>query len=52
MTYKQYEFLNQITRLTSYYDGDGNGMCESYEKIIQILKKEYPILFEAYKNLK
>jgi hypothetical protein len=35
------------------YDGDGNGLCgESYGEVINMLEKEYPILFEGYKMLK
>ena len=49
---KQISFVEEIYLLTTYYDGDGNGLCsESYEEVIDILKKDYPTLFEAYKML-
>lgn len=50
---KYVNFIEELITLTSNFDGDGNGLCgESYEEVINILKKEYPILFESYKMLK
>ena len=47
------DFIQDLFVLTSDYDGDGNGLCgESYEEVVEILKKEYPTLFEAYEMLK
>ena len=47
------DFIQELFTLTSNYDGDGNGLCgESYEEVVNILKKEYPTLFESYKILK
>ena len=47
------DFIEELFTLTSDYDGDGNGLCgNSYEEVVDILEKEYPILFEAYKMLK
>ena len=47
------DFIEELFTLTSDYDGDGNGLCgESFEEAVSILKKEYPVLFEAYKMLK
>ena len=47
------DFIKELFTLTSNYDGDGNGLCgESYEEVVNILKKEYPVLFESYKILK
>lgn len=49
---KRIDFIQELFVLTSDYDGDGNGMCgESYEEVVNILKKEYPALFEAYNRL-
>ena len=46
------DFIQELFVLTSDYDGDGNGMCgESYEEVVNILKNEYPALFEAYNRL-
>ena len=46
------DFIEEIYLLTTDYDGDGNGLCgESYEEVVDILKKDYPTLFEAYKML-
>ena len=46
-------FIEELFALTANYDGDGNGLCgDSYEEVVNILKKEYPTLFEAYKMLK
>ena len=50
---KHSNFIQELFTLTSNYDGDGNGLCgESYEDVVNILKKEYPTLFEGYKMLK
>lgn len=47
------DFIQELFTLTSDFDGDGNGLCgESYEEVVNILKNEYPILFESYKMLK
>ena len=47
------DFIQELFALTSDYDGDGNGLYgESYEEVVNILKKEYPVLFESYKMLK
>lgn len=47
------DFIQELFTLTSNYDGDGNGLCgESYEEVVEILKEEYPILFESYEMLK
>ena len=47
------DFIEELFTLTSDYDGDGNGMCgESYEEVVNILKKDYPTLFESYEMLK
>jgi hypothetical protein len=47
------DFIQELFALTSDYDGDGNGLCgESYEEVVNILKKDYPTLFESYKMLK
>ena len=47
------DFIQELFILTSDFDGDGNGLCgESYEEVVEILKEEYPILFEAYEMLK
>ena len=48
---KQIDFIEEICLLTTDYDGDGNGICETYEEVINILKENYPTLFEAYKML-
>lgn len=49
---KRIDFIQELFVLTSDYDGDGNGMCgESYEEVVNILKNEYPTLFEAYNRL-
>lgn len=46
-------FIKELFALTADYDGDGNGLCgESHEEVVEILKKEYPTLFEAYEMLK
>jgi hypothetical protein len=46
-------FIEELFTLTSNFDGDGNGLCgESYGEVINMLEKEYPILFEGYKMLK
>ena len=46
-------FIQELFVLTSNYDGDGNGLYgESHEEVVNILEKEYPILFELYKMLK
>ena len=43
------DFIEELFTLTANYDGDGNGLCgDSYEEVVEILKKEYPTLFEAY----
>lgn len=50
---KCFDFIQELIALTAEYDGDGNGMCgESYEEVVNILRKEYPTLFEGYKKLK
>lgn len=50
---KSINFIEELFALTANYDGDGNGFCGySYEEVIEILEKEYPILFESYKMLK
>lgn len=47
------DFIEELSNLTSDYDGDGNGLCyESYEEVVNILKDNYPTLFEGYKMLK
>lgn len=47
------DFIQELFTLTSDYDGDGNGLCgESYEEVVEILKEEYPTLFEGYEMLK
>ena len=46
------DFIQELYVLTADYDGDGNGLCESYEEVVNILKKDYPTLFEIYKMLK
>ena len=47
------DFIEELFTLTADYDWDGNGLCcESYEEVVSILEKEYPVLFEAYKMLK
>ena len=47
------DFIRGIRRLTADYDADGNGFCGySIAEIVDILKKEYPIIFEAYNELK
>lgn len=47
------DFIKELFALTSDYDGDGNGLCgESCEEVVNILKKDYPTLFESYKMLK
>lgn len=47
------DFIKELFTLTSNYDGDGNGLYgESYEEVVNILKNEYPVLFESYKMLK
>lgn len=46
------DFIQELFALTSDYDGDGNGLYgESYEEVVNILKNEYPALFEAYNRL-
>lgn len=50
---KHINFIEELFALTYNFDGDGNGLCgESYEEVINMLEKEYPILFESYKMLK
>lgn len=50
---KSIDFIEELFNLTSDYDGDGNGLCcESYEEVVNILKDNYPALFEGYKMLK
>ena len=47
------DFIQELVMLTADYDGDGNGLCgDSYEDVVEILKKEYPTLFESYEMLK
>ena len=46
-------FIKELFAITADYDGDGNGLCgESNEEVVEILKNEYPTLFEAYEILK
>lgn len=50
---KRIDFIEDLFAITENYDGDGNGLCgESYEEVIEMLKKDYPALFEAYSLLK
>lgn len=47
------DFIQELFMLTADYDGDGNGLYgESYEEVVEILKKDYPTLFEGYEMLK
>ena len=47
------DFIEDLIAITENYDGDGNGLCcESYEEVVEILKKDYPALFEVYNLLK
>lgn len=47
------DFIQELFTLTATYDGDGNGLCgESYEEVVEMLRNEYPALFEAYKMMK
>lgn len=47
------DFIEDLFTITENYDGDGNGLCgESYEEVVEMLKKEYPALFEGYEMLK
>ncbi len=47
------DFIEDLFAITENYDGDGNGLCaESYEEVVEMLKKEYPALFEGYEMLK
>lgn len=46
---KRIDFIKNLFTLTENYDGDENGLCgESYEEVVDIIKREYPALFEAY----
>ena len=50
---KRTDFIKDLFAITENYDGDGNGLCgESYEEVVEMLKKDYPALFEAYNLLK
>ena len=41
-----------MKRIDFIENGDGNGMCgDSYEEVVNMLKQEYPALFEAYTML-
>ena len=50
---KHKDFIKELFTLTETCDGDGNGLCgESYEEVVEMLRNEYPALFEAYKMMK
>ena len=52
MNKQQIAFIDEIIGITEDYDGDGSGMRgESYEGVVKVLQKDYPILFEIYKIL-
>ena len=47
------DFITELFILTETFDGDGNGLSgDSYEEVVEMLRNEYPALFEAYKMLK
>ena len=49
---KRIDFIDNLFLLASDFDADGNGMSgESYEEVVELLKQDYPALFEAYKML-
>lgn len=49
---KQIKFISELFTITEVFDGDGNGLCGcSYQEVAEMLEKEYPTLFEAYKML-
>lgn len=49
---KSKNFIEDLFALTESYDGDGNGLSgESYEEVVEILRNDYPTLFECYKML-
>ena len=50
---KRIDFIKDLFAITENYDSDGNGLCgESYEEVVEMLKKDYSALFEAYNLLK
>ena len=49
---KRIDFIKNLFTLAADCDGDGNGLCgTSYEEVVDMLKQEYPALFEAYSLL-